>query len=70
MLNAISLHYLTLYLILLRAITLQEKEDAGGKDSENVKVVVRCRPMNEKETSTGCQQVVHVSTFVSSVFVV
>lgn len=37
-----------------------EKEDISAKDSENVRVVVRCRPMNEKETSTNCSQVVHV----------
>ena len=25
----------------------------GGSGAENVKVVVRCRPMNEQETSDG-----------------
>lgn len=46
-----------------------EKEDGGGKDSENVKVVVRCRPMNEKETSTGCQLVVNVDEARGSITV-
>jgi hypothetical protein len=28
--------------------------------SEAIKVVVRVRPMNSKETSAGCQSIVHI----------
>nr|AUN27681.1 kinesin-like protein KIF3A [Phascolosoma esculenta] len=32
----------------------------GKKDSDNVRVVVRCRPMNEKEKASGCKMTVKI----------
>ena len=33
----------------------------SAKDSDNVRVVVRCRPMNEKERDTDCKTAASVS---------
>ena len=44
---------------------MQEKED-----SDNVRVVVRCRPMNQKEVASGCAQVVKVDESRGSITVV
>ncbi len=33
---------------------------SNPKDSDNVRVVVRCRPMNDTEKTTGCKQCVKV----------
>ena len=39
----------------------QEGKVKSMKDMQNVRVVVRCRPMNDKEKGTDCRQVVKVS---------
>lgn len=38
------------------------QEPKSAKESDNVRVVVRCRPMNGKEKQTGCKQTVDVSS--------
>ncbi|XP_064610162.1 kinesin-like protein KIF3A isoform X2 [Liolophura sinensis] len=39
------------------------------KESDNVRVCVRCRPMNEKEKSTGCKLCVNVDTVRCAIIV-
>ena len=36
-------------------------EKNKSKESDNVRVIVRCRPMNQTETESNCTQVVMVS---------
>lgn len=33
------------------------------KETDNVRVAVRCRPLNDKEGTQGCKEVVKVSDF-------
>ena len=40
----------------------QEPKSSNPADSDNVRVVVRCRPMNPKEKETNCKQTVNVSS--------
>ena len=37
-------------------------EKNKSKESDNVRVIVRCRPMNQTETESNCTQVVMVRT--------
>ena len=38
-----------------------KQEDTSMKDVDNVRVAVRCRPLNEKEVQQGCKMAVKVS---------
>ncbi|KAK8769795.1 hypothetical protein V5799_013740 [Amblyomma americanum] len=38
-------------------------------DAENIRVVVRCRPLSEKEQAAGCQDIVAVDTVQGTVLV-
>ncbi|KAL1428849.1 hypothetical protein MTO96_002567 [Rhipicephalus appendiculatus] len=38
-------------------------------DAENIRVVVRCRPLSEKEQAAGCQDIVTVDTVQGTVLV-
>ena len=42
-------------------------EKNKSKDSDNVRVIVRCRPMNQTETESNCIQVVMVRNKQTSV---
>ena len=45
---------------------LQEPQKKSTmKDVDNVRVIVRCRPMNSKEKETGCKLAVNVSMMCS-----
>ncbi len=43
-----------------------QEPKANPADSDNVRVVVRCRPMNAKEKETHCKQTVNVSASVET----
>ena len=47
------LHYCTSLLVIAKMVTLHNtmEESSSNKDCENVKVVVRVRPLNDKEMS-------------------
>ena len=40
---------------------VKEQEQNKSRESDNVRVIVRCRPMNDTEKSTECTVVVKVS---------
>ncbi|XP_041360213.1 kinesin-like protein KIF3A isoform X2 [Gigantopelta aegis] len=44
-------------------------ESQSMRETDNVRVVVRCRPMNEKEVNTNCKQVVNVDEMRGSITV-
>jgi len=47
---------------------MTRKEDAGGV-SENVKVVVRCRPLNSEEVQDGRKRIVSMDTKAGQIFI-
>lgn len=40
-----------------------------SSDAENIRVVVRCRPLSEKEQAAGCHDIVVVDTVQGTVLV-
>lgn len=46
----------------------QSTTPRGGDKGDNVRVVVRCRPMNDKEKSAGHEMAVHGNYFMSEFF--
>jgi len=54
---------LVLRIVLTDCFLLEDNmEKNKSRESDNVRVIVRCRPMNPTETESSCTQVVMVST--------